>query len=70
MSIYKEDSTIKSNILKIVSDKMYRDILVYLIKKRSVTDISRTLGIPKSTIYRIVNELNELDLIKIACSNK
>jgi predicted transcriptional regulator len=64
-----KESITEKNLLKILSDKQARDILIYLIDEpRTITDISKKFDIPKSTAYRRIHELEDLGLVKVAGS--
>ena len=74
MNIYEQKrytriDDMNNKILEVLSDKIYRDVLIYLAREpRSISDIIRSFGIPKSTAYRMVNKLQELNLVKISSS--
>jgi predicted transcriptional regulator len=66
---YTRMDYVDNKILEVLFDKIYRDILIYLAKEpQSVSDIIKSFGIPKSTAYRMINKLQELNLIKISSS--
>ncbi len=72
MSIYEhkvKEYVTEKNLLKLLADEQSRDILIYLIEKpRSITEISKKFTIPKSTAYRRIHELEDLELVKVAGS--
>ncbi len=60
------NAKLKENVLKALADEYSRNILASIMDQpKSVVDISMECGIPMSTAYRRVHDLEEAGLIQI-----
>ena len=61
-----DDQNSKDRLLKAVSERQMRDLLVRMLKEgKSASDLSDETRIPLSSVYRHIHELNEAGLLAV-----
>ena len=61
-----DDQNSKDKLLKAVSERQMRDLLIRMLKDaKSASDLSHETGIPLSSVYRHIHELNEAGLLAV-----
>jgi len=61
-----DDPNSKDRILKAVSERQMRDLLVRMLKEgKSASDLSSETRIPLSSVYRHIHELSEAGLLAV-----